>query len=160
MGDHFSLRRLRFWDRVGGEGGAESRLNPKDLVTPSQLATPPAFFYLKHGVAVMYLHSGRPPCIHITAPPPPYSKRGIRFTALLAPQCEISIVESIELLVQPVTSPPSPRVSQLHVESVFSGLDGQCMTVRLFHGLIDKGKSMPKNFSHKPFTVLHPTPTP
>ena len=93
-------------------------------------------------------------------PPPPYSKRGIRFTALLAPQCEISIVESIELLVQPVTSPPSPRVSQLHVESVFSGLDGQCMTVRLFHGLIDKGKSMPKNFSHKPFTVLHPTPTP
>ena len=60
MGDHFSLRRLRFWDGVEGAGGAESRLNPKDLVTPSQLATPPAFFYLRHGVGVLYLHSGRP----------------------------------------------------------------------------------------------------
>ena len=155
MGDHLSLRRLRFWDGVGREGGAESSLNPEDLVTPSQLATPPAFFCLRHGLGVMYLHSGRAPSHPHNFP----TDLGIRFTALPAPQCEIiGIVESIKLLVQPVTSPPSPRVSQLHVESLFSGLDGQCMKVRFFHGLINKGKSTPKNISHKPFIALHPNP--
>lgn len=84
MGDHFSLRRLRFWGGVGGEGGAESSLNPEDLVTPSQLATPPAFFSLRHGLGGMYLHSGRPPRIHITSPQTPRWVYGSRPFRLLS----------------------------------------------------------------------------
>lgn len=44
----------------------------------------------------------------------------------------MDIVESMELRVKPVTSPPSPKLSQLHAESLSSGLDGQPMTAQLF----------------------------
>lgn len=78
------LETIPILGRGWGEGGAESSLNPEDLVTPSQLATPPAFFSLRHGLGGMYLHSGRPPRIHITSPQTPRWVYGSRPFRLLS----------------------------------------------------------------------------
>ncbi|EPY86410.1 hypothetical protein CB1_000313015 [Camelus ferus] len=103
-----------FYDSVGKSG-----LKPGGLAAPSFLLTTVAVFF----------------CLKGTGPG--------EYTLTTAPRVfeydNIDIVDSIKLLVKPVTSPLSPKVSQVHVESLSSGLDGRGLRIML-HEAKDRQK--------------------